>query len=246
MILNKVFDFTKDRDKKGSMTLKGDSKKAELYFYGDIVSDAWRRLDWATADDKCPKDIRNFFDDLDDSAELDVYINSGGGMVYAGLAIYNIIKRHSGHVTVHVDSLAASIASIVALSGDELIIPVSAQFMIHKPTVSVLGNAEDLRKEADYLDTCQQTLLDIYMEHVRPDITAETINEMINAETWFTGKKAAEYFSVTVDSASAPMNCAKSSYFTDYANIPAEVIDSADSNVKTNEALQLELELLKL
>jgi len=246
MVLNKVYNFTKGSENKGSMTLKGNEKKAELYFYGDIISDVIRQCNMATLDDKCPKDIREFFADLDDSAELDVYINSGGGMVYAGLAIYNIIKRHSGKVTVYVDSLAASIASVIAFSGDELVIPVSAQLMIHKPTISAWGNSDDLRKEADYLDTCQQTVLDIYMEHVKPGVTAETINEMINAETWFTGKKAAEYFNVTVNTSSAPMNCAKSSYFKDYANTPTEVINSVDNDDKTKEALQLELELLKL
>lgn len=243
MVLNKVFNFTKDSENKGSMSLKGNEKKAELYFYGDIVSDNWKNYGWAYDDDKCPKDIIDFFADLEDTAELDVYINSGGGMVYAGLAIHNIIKRHSGKVTVHVDSLAASIASIIALSGNELVIPVSAQFMIHKPTVGAWGNADDLRKEADYLDTCQETLLDIYMEHVKPGVTAETINEMINAETWFTGKKAAEYFNVTVNTSSTPMNCAKSSYFKDYANTPTEVINSADSIDKVKARLQFELEL---
>ncbi|MBE6794948.1 MAG: Clp protease ClpP [Ruminococcaceae bacterium] len=116
MVLNKVYNFTKGSENKGSMTLKGNEKKAELYFYGDIISDVIRQCNMATLDDKCPKDIREFFADLDDSAELDVYINSGGGMVYAGLAIYNIIKRHSGKVTVYVDSLAASIASVIAFS----------------------------------------------------------------------------------------------------------------------------------
>lgn len=243
MVLNKVYNFTKGKEKKGTMTLKGNEKKAELYFYGDIVSDVLRTCNMATIDDMCPKDIREFFNDLDDTAELDVYINSGGGMVYAGLAIYNIIKRHSGKVTVHVDSLAASIASVIAFSGDELVVPVSAQLMIHKPTISVWGNADDMRKEADYLDTCQETLLDIYMEHVKPGVTAKTINEMINAETWFTGKKAAEYFNVTVNTSSAPMNCAKSSYFKDYANTPTEVINSADNINKAKERFQFELEL---
>lgn len=244
MLLNKVYDFIQDKEKKGSMTLKGDSKRAELYFYGDIVSDSWKNYMGDFSDDKCPKDIIDFFAGLEDSADVDVYINSGGGMVYAGLAIYNIIKRHSGKVTVHVDSLAASIASIIALSGNELIIPVSAQFMIHKPTVGAWGNADDLRKEADYLDTCQETLLDIYMEHVKPGVTAETINEMINAETWFTGKKAAEYFNVTVNTSSVPMNCAKSSYFKDYANTPTEVINSVDDKDKIKAELQLKLKLL--
>lgn len=243
MSLNKVFNFVLDKENKGSMSIKGNEKKAELYFYGDIVSDSWKNYMGCSSDDKCPKDILDFFADLNDSAELDIYINSGGGMVYAGLAIHNIIKRHSGKVTVYVDSLAASIASVIALSGDELIIPVSAQFMIHKPTVGAWGNADDLRKEADYLDTCQETLLDIYMEHVKSGISADTINEMINAETWFTGKKAAEYFNVTVNTSSTPMNCAKSSYFKDYTNIPTEVIDSADSKEKAKARLQFELEL---
>lgn len=248
MILNKKLNFIAAKDVKGSMSLIGDEHKAKLLIYGDIVSDEWKRFGGDfNSDENCPSDLIEFFSQLEDTAEVDVYINSGGGMLYAGLAIYNIIKRHSGKVTVHVDSLAASIASVIAFSGDELVIPVSSQLMIHKPTLDAWGNADDLRREADYLDVCQQTLTDIYMEHVKPGITAAQIIEMINSETWFTGKKAAEFFNVTVDTALNPvMNCARSSYFDGYSNIPTEVLNSADNDIKTKEALQLELELLKL
>ena len=136
--MKKVYEFThKDRatqklNQVGTMQLASVSTdRAELFFYGDIVSNTWQSY-WYE-EDKSPQDVVDFLADLDDYRSVDIYINSGGGSVHGGLAIYNILKRYSGEKIVRVDGIAASIASVIALAGDRVIIPKSAQFMIHKP-----------------------------------------------------------------------------------------------------------------
>lgn len=141
-------------NKVGFMEIKNKSEeKAELYIYGDIVRDEWYK--WSDTD-VCPQDITDFLKELDKAKDLDIFINSGGGSVHGGLAIYNQLKRHSGFKTVHIDGIAASIASVIACAADKIVIPSTAQFMIHKPSVMIWENmnADDLRREAESLDVC--------------------------------------------------------------------------------------------
>ncbi len=207
--MNKVFEFkqknakTKNLDTKGTLKFNSAGEnRAELCFYGDIVSDSWEAY-WYE-EDKCPQDISDFLAGLDEYAELDIYINSGGGSVYGGLAIYNILKRYQGKKTVYIDGLAASIASVIAFAGDKVIMPENAQLMIHKPWCYAEGDAEMLRKSAEVLDVCQESIISVYAEHAK--VTKEEIVELVNAETWLTGKRAAEIFNVEVEVPAEPEN----------------------------------------
>ena len=218
------------------------AERAELYFYGDIVSDSWGV--W-TSEDKCPQDITNFLSSIDPYQIVDIYINSGGGSVYGGLAIYQQLKRHSGEKIVHVDGIAASIASVIAFAGDRLIVPKAAQMMIHKPSSSMRGGtADDYRKEADALDVCERSIVNVYMEHAKENIPEEQIRQMIDTETWLTGDLAAQYFNIEVEEAAEAVACA-SDYFDRYKNTPAAMLHPAKSKDIT-EQLQIELDLLNL
>lgn len=243
--MKKVYEFThKDRatqklNQVGTMQLASVSTdRAELFFYGDIVSNTWQSY-WYE-EDKSPQDVVDFLADLDDYRGVDIYINSGGGSVHGGLAIYNILKRYSGEKIVRVDGIAASIASVIALAGDKVIIPKSAQFMIHKPWSWAMGDADELRKEAEALDNCQRAIMAIYMQHVHEGITEDQIAEMVNRETWLTGDQAAQYFAIEVDETAEAVAWAPH-YLLDY------VKHSEDSR-KTTKAqdLILQLQLLKL
>jgi len=125
-----------------------------------------------------------------DVDEITLRINSPGGSVFQGIAIFNAIKAHKAKVTVHVDGLAASIASIIALAGDEVHIAENAYFMIHQPWTVTLGTADDLRDEANLLDKLEGTLVDIYSK--RMDKSANEIRDLLKAETWMDGKEAKE------------------------------------------------------
>ncbi|MBE2905399.1 head maturation protease, ClpP-related [Anoxybacillus flavithermus] len=170
---------------------------ADLYFYGDIVSSWWGAWDDT---DQYPSSVRDFLNEAK-GKNLNIYINSGGGAVFAGMAIYNMLKRHEGYKTVYVDGVAASIASVIALAGDKIIIPANAYFMIHKPWTMAIGNANELRDMADTLDTVEEGILNVYKEHLVNGIDIETIKEMMDQETWMTGEEAAKYFNIEVGQA---------------------------------------------
>ena len=105
---------------------KAKENKAELMLYGEISDTSW----WG--DEVTPKAFKSELDALGDVEQIDIYINSGGGDVFAGEAIYNMLRRHNAKKVVHVDGLAASIASIIAMVGDEIVMPENAMLMIHE------------------------------------------------------------------------------------------------------------------
>ena len=130
----------------------------DLYFYGDIVSDWWGA--WQE-EDQYPEAIKNFLAEAG-GKDLNIYINSGGGSVFAGIAIYNMLKRYTGKKTVYVDALAGSIASVIAFADSDMpTIPSNAYLMIHKPWAVCDGNATELRKMADTLDAVELSLIHI-------------------------------------------------------------------------------------
>lgn len=215
----------------GSIEIKNQTdNEAEICFYGDINSDSMGEWSKYFPDDKCPSDIKEFFDQLSDDVEkIHVHINSGGGSVFGGIAIYNLLKNHKAEIIVHVDALAASIASVIAMAGDKIIIPKNAQLMIHKPMAWVSGNADEMRKEADVLDGCQKVILSTYMDHVKDGVTEKTINDLINAETWLNGEECQEYFNFDVEDSNEAV-AAASEYFDKYNNLPEKLKELTGEN----------------
>lgn len=137
---------------------------------------------------------------------LNVFINSPGGSVFEALAIYNGLKSHSSHVVTHIDGLAASAASFIALAGDTVVMAENAMIMIHNPWSMTAGGAEDLRKEADVLDKLAANMADIYM--TRYTGTVEELTAALDAETWYNADEAlAAGF---IDAIGEPMTAAAS------------------------------------
>ena len=166
--------------------VKNDEKTGELYLYGDISAhDSW----WEEDGRVTPKGLIDDLKDLGDIDTLHLYINSSGGEVFAGQAIYNIIKRHKARVITYIDGLAASIASVIALAGDEVNISKNAMMMIHNPwTWGGFGDAKSLRKKADTLDQIRESILVTYSE--KTGLTNDDIIAMMDVETWFTADEA--------------------------------------------------------
>lgn len=223
--MTKILELQK-KDKKGkcrtvgSIEIKNQTEAAaDLYFFGDINSESLGEWQKYYPDDKAPKDVQDFLDQLDGVSKINVHINSGGGSVFGGIAIYNILKRHNAEIVVYVEGLAASIASVIAMAGDKIIIPANAQMMIHKPSSITWGNADDMRKEADILDGCQKVILNTYMQHAKDGVTAEEINALIDAETWKNGEEWQEFFDIEVSEKSQATAC-ESEYFDKYNNLP--------------------------
>lgn len=119
-----------------------------------------------------------------------VRIYSFGGDVFEGVAMYNALKRHDGHVTVYIDSVAASIASYIAMAGDEIVIAPNATMMIHNPWSEMVGESSDLRKAADHMDAIKADLVRGYA--ARTGLGEAEVSALMDAETWFTAAEAVE------------------------------------------------------
>ncbi|WP_408732757.1 head maturation protease, ClpP-related [Bacillus pumilus] len=216
------------------LQIKNQSEQsADVYFYGDIVSSEWGK--WENTD-TCPEDVRDFLTQVEGVKNLNIYVNSGGGSVFAGLAIYNMLKRNSAFKTVHVDGLAGSIASVIAMAGDKIVIPSNAFLMIHKPWSGIVGNSDDMRKTADDLDQIEQGILNVYAENLKEGVDINTIKQMVNDETWLNGFEASKYFNVEVSQENEMVACT-SDYFKNYSKIPQQFAKPQNQSNETKKEL---------
>ncbi|HDZ8650462.1 TPA: Clp protease ClpP [Staphylococcus aureus] len=164
------------------MKRKSDSK-GEIYIYGDIVTDKWFENDVTATD------FKNKLDELGNVNEIDVHINSAGGSVFEGHAIYNMLRTHPAKINIYVDALAASIASVIAMSGDAIFMHKNSFLMIHNSWVMTVGNAEDLRKTADLLEKIDTISNSAYLDKAK-DLDQGQLKQMLDAETWLTAEEA--------------------------------------------------------
>ena len=162
-----------------SIKAKAD-KTAEVWVYEQIGEDFWG--DGVSA--------KNFTKELKalDATAIDLHINSPGGAVFDGHAIYNALKAHPAIVTTYIDGLAASIASVIALAGDKVVMADNALFMIHEPWGMAMGTADDMRKTADVLDKTRDTIVGVYQDKTRKD--EQELRDAMSAETWYSASEA--------------------------------------------------------
>ncbi|UII56706.1 Clp protease ClpP [Cytobacillus spongiae] len=160
--------------------LNDDTHKITIY--GDIGESWWG--DYITA-----TDIENLLNDII-SSNIEVHINSYGGDVFDGIAIYNQLKNHKANVTVFVDGIAASAASIIAMAADELIMNTGSMLMIHEGSTFAWGNKTDIKKTLNALEGIDKSIADIYMTRYQGE--RSEIDTMIINETWFTSTEAVE------------------------------------------------------
>ena len=162
-----------------------DPARGEMTLYGEISDASW------FGDETTPAQVAEELKALGDITALDVYINSPGGDVFAGLAIYNILRRLEGvRVTAHVDGLAASAASVIVMAADRIVMPRNALLMIHRAWAYANGNAAELQKMADTLERIDGQLAQIYAD--RGGQSREKMAALMEAETWMDAAQAAE------------------------------------------------------
>jgi ATP-dependent protease ClpP protease subunit len=135
-----------------------------------------------------PKDVRDQLAAFPGAPTIRVRLNSPGGSIFDGLAIYNILKSNPAKIIVTVDGFAASIASLIAMAGDEIEMGSGAMLMIHNPACFAGGESEDMRFMADLLDKTKSQLLCIYAERTRQP--ADKLSALMDAETWLTYDEA--------------------------------------------------------
>lgn len=166
----------------------------DLYIYGDVEGDYYdwwngRMIEFETS-------ANHFRDELTqhpDVKQINIYINSVGGSVFEGTAIYSQLRRHPARKTVYVDGFACSVASVIAMAGDKVVMPKNTMMMIHNIWNIVIGNATQLRKAADDLDVIMAGNRQAYLLKSNGKITEEKLIELLDAETWLTAEQCIAY-----------------------------------------------------
>ena len=192
--------------------------KAEIWIYEQIGEDFWSG--GGTTAKGFQKELASI-----KSGQIDLHINSPGGEVFDGLAIYNLLKQHPANITTYIDGLAASIASVIALAGSEVFMAENALFMVHNPWGHIAGDAKEMRQMADTLDKVRGSILQAYIS--KTGKTETELTDMMDAETWLTSDEAAEMG--FVDEITGRMDMAACAKFlpvmqkANYKNIPRDL-----------------------
>lgn len=156
---------------------------AEIEIYSPIGENWW-------GDGLTAKKFRSDLKALGTVSEIVVRINSPGGAVFDGFSIYNALKEHGARIVVRIDGLAASIASVIAMAGDEIVMGEGAMMMIHDPWSIAIGDSDDMRKAAEMLDKVKVGLVDAYEKRTKKK--RAQIEDWMAVETWFTAEEAVE------------------------------------------------------
>lgn len=138
-----------------------------------------------------PQTIKSQLSEMKDEDEIIININSSGGDVFSGVAIYNMLRRQDAHITVNVDGLAASIASVIAMAGDTINMPNNAVMMIHNAWTQITGDSKAFKKQADSLERINSVVFNSYVDK-NPDIDHALLRQYMDEETWFTANDAKE------------------------------------------------------
>jgi len=153
-----------------------------LYLDGAIAEETWY------GDEVTPKQFKTEL--LSGSGDITVWINSPGGDVFAASQIYNMLMDYKGKVTVKIDGLAASAASVIAMAGGEVLISPVAMLMIHNPMTIAFGDSEEMSKAIAMLSEVKESIINAY--ELKTGLSRAKLGHLMDAESWFNAKKAVE------------------------------------------------------
>lgn len=166
----------------------------DMYIYSDVQADYFDWWNWEMIESETSANyFRETLASYPDIGQINIYINSYGGSVLEGMAIYNQLRRHPAQKTVYIDGFACSVASVIAMAGDKVIMPSNTMMMIHEISQGVFGNATQLRKAADDLDTIMVGNRQFYLQKSNGKIDEENLIELLRNETWLTAAQCIQY-----------------------------------------------------
>lgn len=162
--------------------VRNEGEPAVLILNGEISDETW------FGDEVTPK---LFKDDLDKcQGDISVWINSPGGDVFAAAQIYNMLMDYPHNVTIKIDGLAASAASVIAMAGTEVQMSPVAMMMIHNPMTVAIGDSAEMQRAIAMLDEVKESIMNAY--EIKTGLTRAKISHLMDAESWFNAKKAVE------------------------------------------------------
>lgn len=211
------------------------SSKAEIFIYDEIGG-------FGVNANAFIEELEN----LGDVEQIDLRISSPGGSIIEGNVIFNAIKRHPANVSVYIDGMAASMASVIAMAGDEVLMADNALLMIHNPWTVSIGDSEQLRKDADLMDKMKSAIINAYG---RSNYSEEELEELMDATTWFTAAEALEagFIDGTIEGlkAAASINELQTIANQAGATLPVEKIVASIVTKHEAQVAKLEEELLE-
>lgn len=232
--------MSKGPKKKYFQMKKQAERKGEIWIYGEITSYEWDESDVSASG------FRDELKALGDVNEIDVYINSGGGSVFEGIAIHNMLKQHKAKIIVHIDALAASIASVIAMAADAIVMPSNSMMMIHNAWTIAMGNSKELRKLADDLDRISESSKQSYLSKGLK-ITEEKLQELLDDETWLNAEQCLEYgFCDEIESANEMAASITTKQVKMYQKVPEKVVEMANDETKNTVETPKKEEPVKL
>lgn len=161
----------------------------EMYIYGDVEGDGY---DWwndeVIESETSANHFREELAKYPNATNINIYINSYGGSVFDGTAIYNQLRRHQAFKTVYIDGFACSVASVIAMAGDKVVMPRNAMMMIHNAWTYAMGNSAELRKAADDLEIINKGNRQAYLQKAGGKINEDELVSLLDAETWLTAE----------------------------------------------------------
>lgn len=196
---------------------------AELYIYGAITDH--KDEDWfVNESDVDLDDFKANLDELIQGSTLNIYVNSPGGSVFAASTMCSMLKRaketKNVKIIAYIDGLAASAASFLIMSADEIKVYSNSMLMVHKPLSFVYGNAEDMKKEIDVLDNIEENIM-LPLYESKSKVSIKEIKDLVDKESWLSAKEVDNYFNVTLLNESKDcLAMVDKNIFTHYKNVP--------------------------
>lgn len=221
-----------------SIRAAADKKTVELDVYEDIGRGGF------FYDAVSAKAVRRFLAANQGAERINLNVNSRGGEVIEGFAIYNALAKHPAKVVANVDALAASMASIVILAADEVNIASNGRLMIHNPSAGLSGEAKDLRRTADLMDGMREDMISVYAEKTK--LSRKQIGEMMDAETWLSAKQAKKlgFVDNVVEAKKAKFTaCLAAEDLDDYENVPEDVVAEVRQNVPESATMDEDIDI---
>lgn len=170
---------------------KAEENALTLNIHAAIGESWWKSDDREEGMVEDVEDLQKILNQNKNASRIDIYINSPGGSVSEGIAIYNILKRTRSYKRVFIDGFACSIASVIAMAGNSISMPKSSMQMIHNAWTWTAGNANELRKAADDLDKINEVVISAYMSKFKG--TEEELRALLDNESYLTADECLEY-----------------------------------------------------
>ncbi len=193
--------------------------RGEIWLYGP-VGDSW-------GEGMSAKQFSSELAGLGKVDSIALHVNSEGGSVFDGIAIYNQLDRHPAQIEVSIDGLAASIASVIAMAGDSIVMADNAMMMIHDPYGVSFGDSAEMRRTADLLDQIKVSIVNTYAK--RTGMESARLSELMAAETWMDADTAKKSGFVDVVSGALPIAACASIDWSKFKNAPDRLRNRAAS-----------------